>query len=128
MRKEPNDYDAMMLLVSTMQHLLFRQHAYDRISPKPNLERDRVQRLANRWESLKTLFGLYEWRYALLPIGIRRCAQWCWHGNEATVVVTHQLHVFGIRVARWIVRVEKQRLVAPMPAARLKLRPGHRHQ
>lgn len=71
--------------------------------PETEAQRRRAQRWANTIQYLRTLLGILEWRYLLLPVGVREVSQPYEHGNRVAWVTTRQLHVFGIRIARWVV-------------------------
>lgn len=92
-------------------------------------ERDKLKEttaldsLWNRRERLRTFLGLYQWTYALLPLGIMRYKFWMMDGAHMLLVTVRTLHIFGFRVARWVVDTELHRKVQPeRRAARLKLK------
>jgi len=63
-------------------------------------EQRRLERLHTRIENLRTLFGIYEWRYAFLLVGVAVTYQHFYEGDYAIRLETRQLYVFGVRVAR----------------------------
>jgi hypothetical protein len=119
------DVDAMMMVASAMQ--VFARHAVDQVIPpfgqNSDLDRDRANRWSNRIEWVKILFGLYDWRYALLPIGIRESTHPLRHRQQICLVKARQLHIFGFRVARWVVSIEDRLSIRyPRKLGRLRLR------
>ncbi len=86
-------------------------------------EQRRAERLHNKVENTRTLLGIYEWRYALLPIGVLEKQAIFYEKDRAVRVTTRQLHVFGVRIARWVVKWSSHAFVPDPPKARLRLRP-----
>lgn len=129
MRSQDEHFNADMAFAVMSALRTVADHAVSRVFPDPNLERDRAQRWHNRLQALQTLLSLYEWRYALLPVGIRESTQTFLRGNLMLQVTARQLHVFGIRLARWVVRTETHQLAGPTAAApRVRLRPWRRRK
>jgi hypothetical protein len=85
-------------------------------------EQRRLERLHTRIENRRTLFGIYEWRYAFLPVGVAVAYQHFYEGDYAIRLETRQLYVFGVRVARWVAKTSLHALVKDPPKARLRLR------
>lgn len=116
-------FDAAVAIAHAMRSLVEQRmpsHADKRA------EQRKAERWHNRLESLRTLLGIFEWRYLLLPVGIRELSQLYYEGEHAMRVRTRNLHVFGIRIARWVVGTSLHRLVPEPPPARLRLRPWRR--
>lgn len=57
----------------------------------------------NRAQSLRVLLGLFQWRYLLTPVGITSEEAFARHKGGFVVNHVKQLHIFGIRVARWCI-------------------------
>lgn len=122
-RDEFYDTDAMLAVVGAMN--VFAQRTADRIIPpfgqNSDLDRERINRWSNRWQYFNILFDIYDWRYALLPIGVRESSHPIRYGSKILWVTARQLHVFGLRIARWVVQTQGT-VVLPPPKARLRLR------
>jgi hypothetical protein len=65
--------------------------------PEPNA------RMINLWVFLGMLLGVYYLPYALVPVGIRRLPVWHRSDGGYHVHNVRQLHIFGVRAARWFV-------------------------
>jgi hypothetical protein len=115
--------DAMLMVVSAMR-------SYAGLLEPTEDERIKEQRRAERWhnrrEALRTLLDIIEWRYLLLPVGICENRQMFYEGQYGVRVTTKSMHVFGIRVARWVVGTTLHQLVPDPPPARLRIRPWRR--
>jgi hypothetical protein len=88
--------------------------------PETEAQRRRAQRWANAIQYLRTLLGIFEWRYLLLPVGVREVSQPYEHGNRVVWVTTRQLHVFGVRIARWVVSQKVYTIAPEIPKVPLK--------
>jgi hypothetical protein len=129
--KKADDYEHMVEVAAVVMSTL-RTYA-TRLAPAQTreddlIDRKRAQRWLNAIEYLRTLLGLYEWRYALLPVGVCQRTQRYFGGNAVLYTTTKQLHVFGVRLARWIVKTEVHGLALPPPNARLRLRKRRRRR
>lgn len=90
-----------------------------RVELERQLKDDRVR---NKCGNIRVLFGLFEWRYLLLPIGVRNSESWHWEGNRVRLNNHRQLHIFGFRVARWFVSSTTYWRASAQRPARLKIR------
>lgn len=56
---------------------------------------------------LRILFGVFEWRYLLVPLGVV-CRTATMQGEACTLMYDYrEAFVFGVRVARWVVGTPK---------------------
>jgi hypothetical protein len=94
--------------------------------PESEAQRRKEQRWANAWQHFRVLVSIFEWRYVLIPVGIRDVSQPYLYGDNEVWVNTRQLHVFGFRVARWYVGrkvyTEKISVRTSVPLKRYRLR------
>lgn len=67
---------------------------------------DRQRKVNNFLNHMRRLFGVFEWRYLFLPIGIQQTSSRYYNGDLSVVVHARQLHIFGVRVARWVTNAE----------------------
>lgn len=93
------DYRAMMEIFAAL-------NAYINPREPTAAQLAREKRWWNTAESIRLLFGIFQWTYLLLPIGIREVRSRYDYGNVFMIVKAHQLHIFGVRIARWVVGAE----------------------
>lgn len=88
----------------------------------------RERKKQNFWTNTRRLLGVFEWRYLFLPIGIQMTSHRYFSGMFSVVVHGKQLHIFGVRVARWVTHAEyfRDSLKATVPIKRYKPRLGVR--
>jgi hypothetical protein len=77
--------------------------------------RRRDQRWQNRIQHLRVLLGIFEWRYILLPIGVRRVVHVYSYNREHVYVYAWHVHIFGLRVFRWTNKQKVYREQATLP-------------
>lgn len=115
------DYDAERLLFYKIaRDMIEIQGLWGTLTGKDKTEEEREhqrwRRRINRFNYLKVLFGIFNWRYVLLPIGVMRITHRYFLPNRRQQdVVARCLYIFGIRVARWVVEVKGYREVVEPP-------------
>lgn len=127
-RSSELDMDAMLAIVAAMRHAVDRWVGPNETEVKK--AEHRAERFRNAIEHFKIFVGVLEWRYLFLPIGVQVVSNRFDHGGSCTIVTTRQLHVFGLRVARWVVdsKVYRLTLVNPPPSPIRRIRPWRRRQ
>lgn len=120
-----NQRDTVMEIIAAMRF------AAALVNPAPDprakrIEQHKAERWNNRFENARVLLGIFEWRYVLLPIGVRDLANRYYVGDHAVQVKTRNLYIFGVRIARWSTGAKMFHLVPEPPPARLRLRPWRR--
>lgn len=93
------DISAMFGLMHTL--LDYWRHSESR----PALEKKRAaqQKQINLAGTLRTVLGIFNWQYILLPVGSRVVYRSVWTGDYINIVRARELYIFGVRIARWVV-------------------------
>lgn len=96
--------EAMLLAVH--QIVLAANLCRDLDPEKQERQRLKDQKWQNRAQHLRILFGIFEWRYILLPVGIKKVVHFYAFDREHLCVYAWHVHVFGIRLFRWVYDTE----------------------
>jgi hypothetical protein len=118
MGSRPTDasYDAMLDIIASFRWLL------DQREPsRTDMERARrkAQKWANGAQHLRVLLSVFQWRLVFVPFGIREVVDSYSYDDVVMIVTARQLHVFGVRVARWVKGVRYRR--EPLPKSTVEV-------